>query len=129
MALRRRGKLLSIARQRAEAVKTRQPSPVMSFVGSEVKGVRVPAVMLGERLAELHAAVTALLRDRLVVIDEHTNAGLTAALAEMQAQAIVLGGLAFHTRDGLPAQLHHFINANMAGFAGLLDEDSRGDGP
>jgi molybdopterin biosynthesis enzyme MoaB len=77
-------------------------------------------VVEGERSARIsviYAALTHWLIERLEQISEE-DAG--SILAEMQAQAIVVGGLGRYLRDMLPEHQYDWVDDNVKGFAGWL---------
>ena len=102
MALRRRGK-------------------VLPFVPKGRETVRIPEALLRRRLDGLEVALRQLLVGRLAGIDGEKDEDLRLVLAEMQVQAIVLGGYGLHVRTCLPPQYHEFVDANMVGFADWLE--------
>jgi hypothetical protein len=78
--------------------------------------------MLRARIHDLYVQLAPLLERRVAAIEEETtDEGLRMALAELEAQTIVLGGYAFRARGCLPARMREFLDANMDGFANWLD--------
>jgi len=101
---RRRGQIIPFRRPADE----RSPEPV-----------HVSERLLGSRIDAVHRAVSTWLDERLKVIDEEDAVN---ALAEMQAQAIVVGGVARHLRDRLPESMKPWIEDNVDSFAAWLVE-------
>jgi len=97
---RRRGKIIPFRRPRREN-----------------DSVQVPEGLLGARMSVTHLAVMEWLNERIAEIpeDDHVD-----ALAEMRAQAIVIGGIGRYLREVMPKGQRDWIDNNVESFAAWL---------
>jgi hypothetical protein len=69
------------------------------------------------RISSIYAALTRWLGERLEEIPEEDAED---SLAEMEAQTVVIGGLAKYLRETLPHSSHDWADMNIEGFAAWL---------
>ena len=74
------------------------------------------------RISSIYASLTYWLGERLEDIPEEDAEG---SLAEMEAQAVVIGGVAKYLRETLPHDTHDWVDANIEGFATWLRKKQR----
>jgi hypothetical protein len=69
------------------------------------------------RISSIYASLTHWLGERLEEIPEEDAEG---ALAEIEAQAVVIGGVGRYLLDSVPPGSHTWVDANATGFARWL---------